>query len=285
MEQSMRFTSQPRIMTVLAAIMIILAVVAVLAFRTMTRMIHDREWVAHSQEVLAELHETRALIDDAEDEQRGFLITGDESFLAPFEDGMRGFISKLDPLRRLMADHPAQRPRIDRLALAAQTNFAAMRAIIDTRRLLGPREARAQLASEVRKNPVSEPRSILLKMVADERALLQQRIDQARSSDLWAITLLAMLLLSFLVCLTVFFWMIVRSLRKRARRPSCARAASSSSWRCGDPTTASGIGTSRRTRSSSHRAGSLSLGTRITRSAITSPSSSRGCTATTASEC
>lgn len=217
MEQSMRFTSQPRIMTVLAAIMIILAVVAVLAFRTMTRMIHDREWVAHSQEVLAELHETRALIDDAEDEQRGFLITGDESFLAPFEDGMRGFISKLDPLRRLMADHPAQRPRIDRLALAAQTNFAAMRAIIDTRRLLGPREARAQLASEVRKNPVSEPRSILLKMVADERALLQQRIDQARSSDLWAITLLAMLLLSFLVCLTVFFWMIVRSLRKQAR--------------------------------------------------------------------
>jgi PAS domain S-box-containing protein len=217
MEQSMRFSSQLRIMTVLVAIMIILAVVAVLAFRTMTRMIHDREWVAHSQEVLAELHETRALIDDVEDAERGFLITGDESFLAPFEESMQGFISKLDPLRRLMADQQARQQRIDRLELAAQTYFAAVRAIIDTRRLRGPREARAQVASEVRKNPVSEPRSILLEMVADERALLQQRIDQARSSDLWAMTLLAMLLLSFLVCLTAFFWMIVRSLRKQAR--------------------------------------------------------------------
>ena len=173
MEQSIRISNQSRITAVLAAIVVILGIVAVLAFRTTTRMIQDRDWVAHSQRVLAELQETRMLVDDAEDEQRGYLITGDENFLSQFEEFLQRFVSKLDPLRRLMADSPAQQERIDRLATAAQTKFASMRAIIDTRRLLGPRQARVQVASEVRKNPVSEPSAILLEMVAAERGLLQ----------------------------------------------------------------------------------------------------------------
>ncbi len=216
MDQAIRISNQLRITAVLAAIMVILGVVAVLAFQTTTRMIRDRDWVAHSQQVLAELQETRALIDDAEDEQRGYLITGDENLLAQFEEILQRFVSKLDSLRRLMTDHPAQQQRIDRLATAAQTKFASMRAIIDTRRLLGPRQARAQVATEVHNHPVSAPRSILEEMVASERELLQERIDQARSSDLRAMTLLSLLLLSFMGCLTVFFWMIVRSLRKQA---------------------------------------------------------------------
>src|SRR5271166_1194387 len=133
MDHSIRLSNQLRITAVLAALMVILGVVTVLAFRTTTRMIQDRDWVAHSQQVLAELQETRALIDDAEDEQRGYLITGDENLLAQFEEVLQRFVSRLDPLRLLMTDNPAQQQRIDRLATAAQTKFASMRAIIDTR--------------------------------------------------------------------------------------------------------------------------------------------------------
>ncbi len=102
MEQSTRFTNQLRITAVLAAILIILGVVAVLAFRTTTRMIEDRDWVAHSHQVLAELQETRTLLGDAEDEQRGYLITGDESFLLHFEEVLQRFDSKLETLRAVM---------------------------------------------------------------------------------------------------------------------------------------------------------------------------------------
>ncbi len=217
MEQVIRFSNQLKITAVLAAIVVILGVVAVLAFHTTSRMIQDRDWVAHSQQVLNDLQETRTLLDDAEDEQRGYLITGDENFLNQFEALLQRFVSKLDPLRQLMADHPAQTDRIDRLASAAQTRFAVMRAIIDTRRLLGPRQARAQVASEVRRNSTSEPSLILQEMITFERKLLEGRIDQARSSDLRASTLLGLLVLSFMGCLISFFWMIVRSMRKQAR--------------------------------------------------------------------
>ena len=71
MEHPVPIPSQFRIMTVLLAIVVILGIVAVLAFRTTTRMIRDREWVAHTQGVLAELQETRALIDDARTSSAG----------------------------------------------------------------------------------------------------------------------------------------------------------------------------------------------------------------------
>ncbi len=132
MEHPVPISSQLRILTVLVAIVVILGIVAVLAFRTTTRMIRDREWVAHTQGVLAELQETRALIDDAEDQQRGFLITGDESFLGPFEDNLNRFFTKLQSLRHLTADHPDQLKRVDRLAIAAEAKLASLRAVIDT---------------------------------------------------------------------------------------------------------------------------------------------------------
>ena len=98
MEQPVPISSQFRIMAVLAAIVVILVIVAVLAFEPTTRMIRDRESVAHTQSVLAELQETRALIDDAEDQQRGYLITGDEQYLGRFEQALRSFGPKLEAL-------------------------------------------------------------------------------------------------------------------------------------------------------------------------------------------
>ena len=215
MEQPTPISSQFRIMTVLVAIVVILGIVGVLAFRTTTRMIRDREWVAHTHSVLAELQETRALIDAAEDQQRGFLITGEESLLGPFEDNLNRFFFKLQSLRRLTADSQDQRERIDRLATAAQAKFASLRAVIDTRRLQGPRQARVQVTTEMRRNPADEPSSILQELLDAERGLLQDRLDKLRRSDLWAIALLVLLLLSLLACLTSFFWMIWTSLRKQ----------------------------------------------------------------------
>jgi PAS domain S-box-containing protein len=206
-----------KIMAVLVAIMLILGVVALLAFSTTTRMIADRAWVSHTQEVLAELQEMRALIDFAEDHQRGFLIAGDEDSAVAFKDSQERFLAKLGPLRKLTADDALQQKHQEELAAAAETKFARMRELIDTRRRLGPRQVRNQVVAEVRHPAGDEPRVILLEMVALERGLLKSRLDQARVSDLRAITLLALLILSFLACLTTFFWMIWRSLEKQAQ--------------------------------------------------------------------
>jgi PAS domain S-box-containing protein len=216
MHDQLRKSAQRRILLILAAIVVILAVVAALAFQTTTRMIRDREWVVHTHRVLAELQEMRAIVDDTLEEERKYLISGDDRFGAPLEGHIGQFARKLEVLSRLVADNPAEHERLSRLSTTAQTSFASMRAAIEMCKLVGADQARAQVAAELRNSPVDPIRNILLEMVADERALLQARIDNSRSSDLRTAGLLALFLVLLAGSLTAFFVTITRSLSRQA---------------------------------------------------------------------
>ncbi|MGC8638979.1 MAG: ATP-binding protein [Isosphaeraceae bacterium] len=216
MDPRIRIPRQFRIIAVLAAIMVILGVLTVLTLTTTNRMIHDRDWIAHTQGTLAELQEARALIDDAEAQQRGFLLSGDMSLPPRFERSLHGFMSKLDTLRLLLAGEPGQIDRLDRIAVAARTKFTAMRSVIDTRRTEGAHEARSQVSSEIRDRAKRDPRAILFQMITVERKLLEDRVERARVSDVRAAILFSLLLLAFLACLSAFFWMIWKSLKHQA---------------------------------------------------------------------
>jgi PAS domain S-box-containing protein len=217
MERAFRLSSQRRITALLAAIVIILVVVAILAFETTARMIGDREAVGHSHYVLAELQETQATVDDAEDQQRGYVITGDEQCLGRFERVLAGFGPKVELLKRLTADNPAQQELIGRLASIAGSSIDELRAPIETRRRQGPHEARDQIRAMHGRGPLDQIRKILDGMVSAERNLLDQRLISARSSDRRAMRLLSALLLSFVGCLAAFFAMIRESQKRQLR--------------------------------------------------------------------
>ena len=165
MERAFRLSSQRRIMAVFAAIVIILVIVAVLAFDTAARMVKDREAVGHTHHVLAELQETRALIDDAEDQQRGYIITGDEQYVGRFEQALRGFGPKVELLRHLTADSPGQQESILQLTSIAGSSMDELRLPIETRRRQGAHEARDQVRALHGRGPLDQIRKILSDMV------------------------------------------------------------------------------------------------------------------------
>jgi CHASE3 domain sensor protein len=49
-----------------------------------------------------------SLLQDAETGQRGYLLTGDEAYLQPYEAARRSFDGEMGELRALMADSPGQ---------------------------------------------------------------------------------------------------------------------------------------------------------------------------------
>lgn len=212
MDHPLRIPGQFRILTVLAAMLVILAVLTILTVTTTSRMIRDRDWIAHTLAILVELQEIRALIDDAEAQQRGFLLSGDLSLLPQFEGNLGRFASEFETLRGHLAGEPGQLERLEQVARAAQNKFSAMRSGIDTHRTAGPREAQSQASSEIRGRPKGEPGAILLEMIEVERLLLEKRVDQTRLSDRRAVLLFSLLILAFLACLAAFFRMIWKSL-------------------------------------------------------------------------
>ncbi|MEJ5863395.1 response regulator [Pseudomonas farsensis] len=73
------------------------------------------QWVEHTDRVIGNANETVKLSIDMETGMRGFLITGDERFLDPYEVAKPRIFSSLDSLRGLVIDNPQQVDRIDRL--------------------------------------------------------------------------------------------------------------------------------------------------------------------------
>ncbi|MBP5149554.1 CHASE3 domain-containing protein, partial [Pseudomonas protegens] len=95
------------------------------------------QWVQHTDRVINNLNESARLTIDLETGMRGFLITGDEHFLDPYEVAKPRIVSELRSLQELVVDNPQQVDRLKRLeALQVEWNNFAQ-GMIDLRRQSG----------------------------------------------------------------------------------------------------------------------------------------------------
>jgi signal transduction histidine kinase len=100
----------------------LLALVVGAAFAVLLSSVADlrgSEWRARqSEEVLVVANRLERLIIDLETGQRGFLITGQASFLKPWQDAQLAFPGQARTLERLVAGNPEQQARARRIAQA-----------------------------------------------------------------------------------------------------------------------------------------------------------------------
>ena len=74
------------------------------------------QWVEHTDRVINNLNRSLKLSVDMETGMRGFLLTGDERFLDPYEVAKPAISTELQNLEELVADNPTQVDRFKRLA-------------------------------------------------------------------------------------------------------------------------------------------------------------------------
>ena len=92
-------------------------------------------WVDHTHRAVAKGHELATLSADQESGLRGFLLSGQDSFLAPYSLGQAKFLAELESAERMMSDNPAQVDKLRRVAALAQRwNVFAETAIAMRRR-------------------------------------------------------------------------------------------------------------------------------------------------------
>ena len=84
-------------------------------------------WVEHTDRVTRDASELQRLSIDLETGMRGFLISGDETFLQPYESAQPRLAAGMIALRKLVADNTAQVDRLDRITTlqTAWNQFAA----------------------------------------------------------------------------------------------------------------------------------------------------------------
>ena len=67
-----------------------LLMIASISYRNANLLIETEHWVAHTHQVRAELADLLSHLKDAETGQRGYIITGEESYLDPYKSGLAG---------------------------------------------------------------------------------------------------------------------------------------------------------------------------------------------------
>ena len=165
--------------------------IAVVSYRNTYHLIDNDSWVEHTYQVRLELADLLSELKDAETGQRGFLITGDESYLAPYQSALGSIKSTLDDLRKLTSDNPDQQRRLAALSKVADDKLAELKKTIDLRRTEGFDAAAKVVVTNVGKNYMDQARALLAEADQNEKDLLTRRAEEARSSADWtmAVTL------------------------------------------------------------------------------------------------
>jgi CHASE3 domain sensor protein len=136
----------------------------------------------HSEEVLATANQLERLIVDLETGQRGFVITGQEHFLEPWQAARIAVPEQIGTLERLVADDPVQQSRVGQIAQAATSYILDYSVpLVDAARR-DPASARTVAATEAGKRRVDAMRAEFDRLVAAERRLSvarQERSDAA----------------------------------------------------------------------------------------------------------
>jgi signal transduction histidine kinase len=128
----------------------------------------------HSQEVLAAANQLERLVIDVETGQRGFVITGQERFLAPWRDAQRALPEASRRLVQLTADdrEHGQALLIGRAATAYVRDYSVP-LVAAARR--DPRSARTVAATEEGRRRIDAIRAEFDRLVASERSLAVAR--------------------------------------------------------------------------------------------------------------
>jgi signal transduction histidine kinase/CheY-like chemotaxis protein/CHASE3 domain sensor protein len=131
-------------------------------------------WVDHTHQVIGKLNELTTLRADMESGARGYVVTGDESFLAPYQVGKPQLGAQLEDLIQMTADNPVQTDRLKRVRVLQLSWEEYAQNIIDLRRQGG--DAASVVKSLVGKQLSDHVRSEVLAARNSEQSLLVDRL-------------------------------------------------------------------------------------------------------------
>lgn len=181
----MRSTA-PRFVYITASIaLILIALLAVLSFRSLRTLDEASEWVAHTERVRLQLERVLSDVKDIETGLRGYLLTNEDVFLDPYRAALPRVETDVQALRTLVRDNPKQAALAERFdeqtkAIVAGVNEALVRrksgqeSTFSTERGLG------------NKARMDGARDIAREMAGAETRLLQDRQAEAAQARVTA---------------------------------------------------------------------------------------------------
>ena len=202
-------TIRPRVVrqtAVLAGAAVVLVGMVLLLERDFKRTQDAQGWVVHSYRVMNSAESLLSMMKDGEIGERGFMLSGDERYLAPYNSATAALPNSLKELKALTSDNPHQQSRWFEIKRLTDERMAILKRGIELRRASGVDAAIAAVRSRQGVQVMDELRSALNAAMSEEQLLLVERTaiakDQA-SRERWVLGLGSVALIILLVFASV----------------------------------------------------------------------------------
>jgi PAS domain S-box-containing protein len=219
----MKWSIERKIMAVAGIIVVLLLINELVSYRATRILIDHERLVSHTYQALAQLEATLSTVKDAETGERGYIISGDESYLEPYRtalDEIRGHVEKL---RQLTADNPTQQARIAIFERKIAERLVTLKRGIDLNKASDVEGARQLILSGLGKRQMNDLRQQVEVMESEENELLRQRSQQSRASGRNALVTDIVPNLVACVLLVLIFYIIIRDVTARKRAEEVLR--------------------------------------------------------------
>lgn len=165
-----------------AAVIGLLIITGLLTWRCFTVLQRNRLMVRHTYEVLLALEQIESAIKDAETGQRGFIITGREEYLEPYENAGVRIDGLVNVVQSLTEDDSTLQQRISPLKSLIAERMGELQIALAARREGGMDAALQALNTDAGKMTMDRIRTLTAEMRNIENELLVQRETVARES-------------------------------------------------------------------------------------------------------
>jgi len=195
---------------------------AVLALHNIREVAISVQWVSHTHEVLGQVEQALSTLKDAENGQRGYLLTGERPYLEPYEQAVARFPAQITRLRQLTIDNPPQTAHVLKLEQLAAERLAELRQGLERFQAETDKSRATQLSRQYLlrgegKRLMDLVRDEVYGMQQLERALLTRREGASRANTRTALASTVVGLGLGLVLTTMVITLVARNLAARQR--------------------------------------------------------------------
>ncbi len=195
--------------------LLLLVLIGGATYYSMIRTQESLGWESHTQEVLLRMEKLQSSLVDVETSARGFVLSGQETFMEPFFPGSRQFHEELQHLRTLTGDNAIQQEQLATLQRLGESKIVLAQKFIDLRRSSGLEDALEAVKAGEGKAVMDQIRVLIKNLQQEEIQLLAKR--RAALQTQLSRTIAAILTSSLLGIISLAYanFIIVRQLKRR----------------------------------------------------------------------
>lgn len=154
---------------------LLLLVSSVASYLSINNLVKSTALVNHTNSVILELESTLSVLKDAETGQRGFLLTGLDHFLTPYNIAVDKVSAHIDRVEELTNDNPDQIKRVQELRRVVAARISRLSGVLlskEKTKAINPRDLITG------SNYMTQARAIIQAMEITEKGLLEKRTEK-----------------------------------------------------------------------------------------------------------